>query len=470
MNKFWNYILGKKAQTLFPNVRPAIIGGEVVWYGDDRGVYIDKGYADNDIVYSAVNMVMDKVRCAPWGLYTVEDESSLKSYQAIMSKKSISTQDWRDAQKFRSKALVPMENFNTATGKLKEVLTWPNESESFQDLNANSVGYEMLLGNSMWDGFLLDMGANKGIPQNIYNLPPQHVVVLATRGYPSKIVGYQLHAGEVIPFDKSRILHIKHWNPLSDFVTGTQHYGMSPLKAASKILKRSNAAKHASVMAFENGGAVGVLFVDDVRMTPDQSIEQIEAVKAKWNNDYAGGDKFRKVAHSGYKTGFTKITDTLVDMNLIQMEDLDLRRLFNIWGIPSQLGNDPENKTYNNQKEAEKALTSRCALPKLSARRENLNRKLQSDWGFKGVNVYADFDMSVFTELQEDQKEKWGWVKDLPVSSRYKLEMMGLDVEESEGIDEVLIPSGYQRLADIGQVLDEQMRRADELDKENNDI
>lgn len=467
IKKWWNEITGKKAAPV--SLRPAIIRGEVAWYNNDGSTFIDKGYTANDIVYSAVNMVMDKVRCAPWGLYKVDDESSLKAYRGIMSKKDFSGDDWAQAMKLRKKALVPMEKFTSQAGKLKEKLTWPNEYETFTDLIANSVGYEMITGNSMWDAVILDMGTNKGVPEEIYNLPADLIQVIATRGYPNRIIGYRLEAGgEPINFEKERILHIRHWNPMYD-INGGHLYGLSPLRAASQILKRSNSAKEASVSAFENGGAIGVLYVDDDRMSPEQGLEQIAAVKDKWNNEYSGKDAFRKVAHSGYKTGFTKITDTLVDMNLIEVENLDMRRLFNIWGLPSQLANDPENKTYNNQKEAEVALTSRGALPKLTSRRDNLNRKLQTDWGFKGVNIYADFDMSVFTELQEDNEKKWNWVKTLPVSTAYKLEMMGLDVPEGEEMETILIPKGFERLIDVASDqaanIENELNQVDENEK-----
>jgi hypothetical protein len=65
------------------------------------------------------------------------------------------------------------------------------------------------------------------------------------------------------------------------------------------------------------------------------------------------------------------------------------------------------------------------------------------------VNVYADFDMSVYTELQEDQKEKWDWVSKLPVSSAYKLELMGMDVPEDPNLDVILVDGNMIPLADI---------------------
>jgi hypothetical protein len=107
--------------------------------------------------------------------------------------------------------------------------------------------------------------------------------------------------------------------------------------------------------------------------------------------------------------------------------------------------NDPDNKTFNNQKEGEKALTMRCALPQLNSFREHFNRKLKTDWGYAGKNIVVDYDMSVYSELQDDLATKWNWVKELPVSWAYKLDLMGMDYEDGDpGIDEVMIPGGFQ--------------------------
>jgi len=73
--------------------------------------------------------------------------------------------------------------------------------------------------------------------------------------------------------------------------------------------------------------------------------------------------------------------------------------------------------------------------------------------------------MSVFSELQDDNKEKWLWVKELPVTWRYKLDMMGLEYEDDQpGLDEVMIPSGFQPM-DNYNVIDDILNS--ETDKEN---
>ena len=87
--------------------------------------------------------------------------------------------------------------------------------------------------------------------------------------------------------------------------------------------------------------------------------------------------------------------------------------------------------------------------------REHFNKKLNTDWGYKGKNVFVDYDSTVYTELQDDLKEKWTWVRELPVSWEYKLELMGLDSEgDNEGLKEIMIPSGFQPL-DSFNVVDE---------------
>ena len=190
------------------------------------------------------------------------------------------------------------------------------------------------------------------------------------------------------------------------------------------------------------------IFLDDPLATAQERQAQAEAVKKIiTSKEYSGAEASGKTAVSGYKTGFVKVGDTAKDLMTLQFEDLDLRRLANIWGIPSQLMNDPENKAEANVIEAERVLTSRCALPQLTACRDNLNRK-GKDWG---IESYIDFDLSVYRELQEDQGKKWEWVKQLTVPEAYKLEMMGLEVPDPSILpkDLIIIDGNKMTLEDL---------------------
>lgn len=461
-------VLGIKASPPPPYSGPGKfvqMGGDITWISDKLGAYVKDGYQANDIVYAAVMLVMDKIRCAPWGMYKVVDEESLKRYQGIISSK-FDSKDWAEARRLRKKALEPMTTFNSRMGKLRDLLKWPNEEGTFNDLVADGAGFKMITGNEMLWANILDAGANQGIPQELINAPAQFMTPYATRGFPNRIVGWQLNNGFVRQFKKEEILHIKFWNPDYD-ANGSGLMGMSPLKPGSKTLTRNNSAKKAGAVQLDNNGTPGIAFIDDEKVPVQGRESQIAATRRAWANEHTGAEMFGKVALSGYKFGYVSVGSTLKDMDLSGIEALDLRRIFNLWGIPSQLGNDPDNKTYNSLKEAEKALTTRGAMPHLVSKRDHLNRKLQTDWGFKGVNVYVDFDMSVYTELQEDQKEKWEWVSKLPVSSKYKLDLMGLDAEDDPNLEVILVDGNLIPLADvINNMSDADMQRVnDELSK-----
>ena len=445
MNKFTKLIGGlfnRKAAN--PGTRLAFLNGNVVWFKDNPHEFVDKGYQANDIIYSAVTLVTDKARLAPWSLYKVVDEPMLKNYKSHLAAGNLTA-----AANLHHKALVPLTNYNLRQGKWNELTKWVNEYETFSDFVANGITYKMLTGNKFWWANLLEAGANQGIPQELYALPSQYMTVIAKQGWPVKSVGYQLNSGEIISFGKEVILHEKYFNPEYDYL-GSHLYGQSPLKAAMRNLTRNNYAKTATTAKFENGGMEGVLFVNDQRVHPEDGLTQAKEVKkVLYSKEYAGAANAGKIGVAGYPMGFISLAQTTKELMALDFEDLDLRRLCNIWGIPSQLMNDPNNKTYNNQIEGEKALTSRCVVPQLSATRDNMNRKLQNDWGLKGENVYLDYDISVFTELQEDQSKKWQWVSQLTVPEAYKLEMMGLDVPPELPKDLILIDGNKQTLDEL---------------------
>jgi len=91
MNVFQRLILGKRLAALLEEkafqvgVRYTIQNGRLVTPADKKDTYITEGYNKNDIIYSVINMILDKVVLPEWELYKVVSESSLKEYHRIMS-------------------------------------------------------------------------------------------------------------------------------------------------------------------------------------------------------------------------------------------------------------------------------------------------------------------------------------------------------------------------------------------------
>ena len=436
----------KKINTLFPtipmNSQIAIERGIVTWQGADQRSFVDDGYVANDIVYSIIKLITDKAKLAPFHVYKVVDEKAAKKYKSLAAQKDINL---KELETLHKKAY----ELYTGDQRLNELLKYPNEEDCWSDLVEQWCGFKLITGNSFIYGKLIEAGNNQGKPYELFALPSQYMAIIANINvFPPTRAGYQLYYGQMWSFDTKEILHDKYFNPQWG-VTGGQLYGQSPLRAAAKNLTRSNEAKTAAVASFQNGGPAGVLFMNDERFDPTSGQAQAQALK-KAVSEKGGSLNYNSIAVSGYKVDWKQIGLSPVELNIIESEKWDLKALCNIYGVPSQLLNDSDSKTYNNQREGEKALTLRCAIPLLNALTENLNRKLHTDWGYKGTNLYVDYDLSVYGELEANKAEQTAWLNTAWwISPKQKLDIMNIEVPDyipTEELEKLYIPTGLQTI------------------------
>lgn len=438
----------KKVNTLFPNIplgaQVAIQQGIVTWQGQNAQQYVRDGYQSNDIVYSIVKLITDKAKLAPFHVYKVVDETAAKRYKSLM-KQPDKIENWNEVKQLHKKAF----ELYTGDARLNELLKYPNGEDTWADLVEQWCGFKLLTGNSFIYAKMIEGGANDGKPFELYALPAQYMAIIANvEVFPPVRVGYQLYYGKMWTFDTKEILHDKYFNPYWT-VTGNELYGQSPLMAAARTLTRSNEAKTAAVASFQNGGPAGVLFMNDERFDPTSGTQQAQALK-KSISEKGGASNYNSIAVSGYKVDWKQIGLSPVELNIIESEKWDMKSLCNIYGVPSQLLNDSDNKTYNNQREGEKALTLRCAIPLLDSIAENMNRKLHSDWGYRGTNVYIGYDIQVFQELEANKTEQVEWLdKAWWISPAQKMEIMGIknpDYIPTEELEKLYVPSSLQPL------------------------
>lgn len=466
MNFLQKWILGKTlVKALQTNTRYRIEQGTIVVPSDSKQSYLDNGYSLNEIVYSVVQLILDKIRVAPWGLYKVVDDSSLKQYNGLIKKKNLSGDDLRKAYRLRNKALEPLTSFGLQTGKLDDLMKFPNEQETWGDFIGGGCLFKLVTGDKFIWADLLGGGANKNIPNSLWTLPSQHMIIKATGDFPARIGSYEMTTfGQ--RFNVSQVLHEKYFNPNWNIV-GEQLYGVSPLKAAVQgVLNRNNSAKKASASKFQNGGLDEIIFMDDQRYSAEEGLAQAQALKLKLAAEYSGPSNYGKRAISGVKVGSVPLGLSPVELGIIESEKWDLALICNLYGVPAQLMNSEKSSTYNNVKEAEKSLTNRAALPELISFRDQFNRKLQTDWGFKGQNVYADFDPTVYTELQEDVSSIADWTsKMIAITPNEQRDLIGLEMLEDETMDEPWVLnnqrtpiSDYQQ-NQIDQVLNNEQQR-----------
>lgn len=413
-----------------------LINGRLVSIEDNQKNYIDKGYNINDIVYSIVKLIMDKVKVTNWGVYKIEDEQAYKRLKSIQRKSNISHKEFLELKSLSKKALVLSDN----PGKLGELVKYPNEYESMSDHVASGVGYRLLTGNKYTWFNTLKGGANAGLPQEMWMLPSQYVDIYSTDSFPSRVEGYSVKGWPSVKYLPEEILHEKYWNPNWD-INGQQLYGVSPLKAALRLLGRNNSSLTASASAFQNEGIKGILHMKGVpgQVDGEMLVKEVASLKQTMVTEWAGEANRGRIGLGGYDMGWLPIGLSAEDMQLIESEKWDLRRLCSVYGVQSQLLNDPDNKTYNNQQEAEKALTLRCALPELVSYRDCFNRKAEKE-KWKKPNEIVDFDMSVYSELQDNVKDVSAWTSQLlAVSPNEQRELCGLESVDNPALDEVWV-------------------------------
>lgn len=412
--------------------------------------FITDGYQTNDIVYSIINLIVDKATVAPWAVYKIVDDSSLKSYKAlqkeITSSKSNVPGLRKQALEFRAKALV-----QTNDNRLNQLLDYPNENQSWTELLREELIYKLITGNKFVKADLLEAGGNTGKPGSIYCLPTQSMTIVSNGMFPAMPQEYRMQMGQYLIFTKEEVLHEKF--PSVDYSLLNNLYGQSPLQAASMLISRTNESTKSGATAFKNMGAGGLLYMDDMERARDMTPDQVQLMKDTFYNDAYNVNNKKAVRVTNNKMGYLPINLSPVDLAILDSEKWDVVRLCAVYGVPPVLIM-PDNATYNNIEHAEKALTTRAVLPHLIAKRDALNRKLQTDWGYKGQNIMVDFDMDVYHELRQDVGEQVKYLNEAWwFTLRMKYEAMEMEMPPNltdEELDMVFAPRGTIPLSDVG--------------------
>lgn len=423
---------------------------------NNQQALVEKAYALNSTVYSIVKMITRTAAVAPWGVYKIKSDDALKKYKSLC-RKGINSKNINQIIIERSKALELVKGDN----KLQQILDRPNPQQTWSDYIENRIGFRLITGNSYTYAPLLDMGANKGLPQWLFVLPSQFVLITPTATWPQQVDGYKLMIYGNLDLPKEEILQSKYWNPLCT-VHSTELYGFPPLAAAWLDVLRDNDAKKASLSMFQNMGARGIVYVDDAgrqvsMMQMKENKEQADATKKRWAEEYKGYNfsRINDIIVSAVPMGYVNLGMDANQLKILEASDYSQDDIANCFGVSSILLNNHSSTTDNNVGWAEKHLITHVVLPELVKERDDHNNKFQTDWGMKGSGLFLDFDITVYAELQEDlQKVVTAMAAAWWIKGNEKRSIMNYDIDSDEPMmDDYLIPSNLVPLnmADQGQ-------------------
>lgn len=420
------------------------------------GQYITDGYNRNASLYSIVNRITRTASMCPFKVYRVKDR-----------KKALKIKSWTGENATREsiqKALLLKEQVYEEDNNhpLQKLIDKPNPWQGGAEFVMNSIGFKLLTGNRFLFKNVLDAGANKGKPFSIFNLPPQHMMIKGG-GTLFEVTGYTLNLGQPLDIPADLIIHSRE--PNYDYDTSGGHlWGLSKLSAASRNIDRSSAGEERSVAMMNNAGAAGVMYAKDGFKEGGQAmtLEQAGALKRKLNEEVLGTGNAGKIALANQEIGYINFALTAVEMDVLNLEKWSLQQLCNVFGVPYILFSS-DSSSYNNIREAKKELITMAIIPELAS--------LRDDWNaiaaLYGDDIYVDYDISVYPEMQEDLEKTAARLEKMPyVKWNEKRLATGFDEDNEHPLmNKYIIPQGLQLLDDLDPAnLDRVMDGVDEGD------
>ena len=410
------------------------LGESVVWNPENDTTYIDEGYRKNATVYSLVNIITKASSTIPFMIYEKVNENELKKYKAMTSG-MVDGSILHKANMIKKHALVELEHTD-----LHELLERPNPAQSYASWMSEIVAYGKLTGNRYIYGLSPETGDNASKYKELYIMPSQ-IMEIISGGIMQPVKEYKVEYNGSYTIPSENICHIKDFNPYYDG-TGSHLYGQSPLKAGLRSMTTNNEAVQTGVKYLQNQTARGVLMSDE----GDLNEVQAQQLKDKFRSSFQGSNNAGDVIITPKKLSWVNFGLNASDLSLLEQYNASIKDLCNIYNVPVQLLNNTESSTYNNMKEAKKALYQNCVIPEMLKIRDELNRWLVPMYGDK---LFLDFDFSVIPELQEemdkvvDQMSKAWWV-----SPNEKRAAMSYGEEENEAMNDFYIPANLLPIND----------------------
>lgn len=434
-------IVNKNAQNTNLNYNKAIynwLGESIVWNTENDDSYITEGYRKNATIYSLINLITKAATTIPFQIYEVKNENDYKRYKSLTSG-TIDNSTINKAALLQKSSLVELQDT-----ELHQLLERPNPAQSYNSFISELIAFGKLTGNRYIYGIGPETGTKVGKYSELYVMPSQ-IMEIVSGGIMQPVEKYKIEYNGTFEIPASEICHIKDFNPYYDG-SGSHLYGQSPLRAGLRTLTTNNEAVQTGVKYLQNQTARGLLMSEE----GDLNEVQAQQLKDKFRKQFQGSNNAGDVIITPKKLSWVNFGLNASDVSLIEQYNASIKDLCNIYNVPVQLLNNTDASSYNNMKEAKKALYQNAVIPELLKIKDELNRWLAPKYGNK---LCIEFDFTVIPELQEeadkvvDQLAKAWW---LTPNEKRSVMSYGID-EENETLNDYFIPANLipTKVADV---------------------
>jgi len=353
------FVPEEKASRTGPLIAFQSLGGPV-WSPRDYAAFAREGFMQNAIVYRCVRMISEAGAsipiCAYQGGVEVEDHPLLA------------------------------------------LLKSPSPHTTGADFFESFLGYLLVAGNTYVEAVAIN-----GEVRELYPLRPDRITIIpGDQGWPSgytytALGGAVTFSDDVLPGVRP-ILHMRLFNPIDD------HYGMSPIEAASVAIDIHNQASKWNKALLDNAarpsGAL-VYAAREGRLTP----EQFDRLKNELQEGFQGAKNAGRPLLLEGGLDWKPLSMTPKDMDFIEAKHAAAREIALALGVPPMLLAIPGDNTFSNYQEANRTFWRNTVVPLITRSLANL-----SDWlgdAYPGGPITLVPDLDQIEALSPEREALW---------------------------------------------------------------
>ncbi len=320
-----------------------------------------EGYTQNSVLYACIRELAEASASVPWTLFRKRADGQ--------------------REELRDHALL-------------KLIERPNPIQGRFEFVESSLAYLYLSGNL----YIEAVGPGEGDagvsaqPRELYPLRPDRMTILPDPVH--LIGGYEYQAaGETVRFSKDRIFHLKLFNPLDDW------YGLSPVQVAALAIDKMNVGDQWNAALLQNAAVPSGALISKQRLTDDQ----FHRLEQEMRDNYQGALNARKPLLLEGDLDWKELSVSPKDMDWVEGLKLSAMQIAQIYNVPPELIG-LQTATFQNRKEARKALYTEVVLPALKRLRDGFNNWLTPRFG---RDLLLDLDTDRVEALSEDRELVW---------------------------------------------------------------
>jgi HK97 family phage portal protein len=288
---------------------------------------------------------------------------------------------------------------------IQDIIDNPNPNQCGREFENEYYMFYLTMGDACIYAPKLEAGNNAGklLPTGMFSIPTQYMWIYAedwTKPVKEYVINY--NQGPQYRMPASDVIHMRMPNP--EYKNGNNLYGLSPIVVATDLVRMMLAAYSVTKAIYQNPFPPGILSKKDPDQSNNGSTNESTMMRRLWRTKYGSGEKAaREPIFTAGDLQWTKLGfDNIRDLDLEAIMTMGLRRLCNMWGIPSELLNDANNKKYANVNEARKMAYTNRIIPDKEIAAQKFNNHLWKNYGMdRRIRLIPDWN--TVPELQDDK-------------------------------------------------------------------